>query len=118
MEYLQQFSFTKNYWVLLLPCLLMVIDVITGYTNARLKDEQKSTKMREGLGHKMAELAYVVVAILISVAFNQRAIEYFVSIYIIYMELLSIKENCKKLGVKAPKEIDEKLGGSNETNRE
>ena len=55
--------------------------------------------MIDGLGKKLAELVYIIVGILISHAFNLKAIGYFISLYIVYMELVSIAENCKKLGV-------------------
>ena len=49
-----------------------------------------------------------------SVAFGIQAISYFISIYIIYMELMSVAENCKKLGVNMPTELEKKLN-NNET---
>ena len=65
--------------------------------------------MRNGLGKKLAEIVYIIVGMLISVAFNIKPVEYFISLYVIYMELVSISENCKKLGVPMPEKIQEKL---------
>ena len=42
-------------------------------------------------------------------AFNIKFIGQFISLYIVYMELVSIAENCKKLGVEMPEKIKEKL---------
>ena len=98
----------------MLPCILMILDVATGYYNAWKKNEVSSSKMRDGLGKKLAELVYIVVAMLISIAFGMKAIFYFISIYIIYMELMSIAENCKKLGVPLPENFDKKLNNREE----
>lgn len=43
----------ENYiWFILLPLILEVLDVITGYLNAWINDDIQSKKMREGLGKK------------------------------------------------------------------
>lgn len=109
MEIIEQVHFTHKFWIIVLPCILMVIDVLTGYINAKIKHEDKSSVMRQGLGHKVGELAYIVVGVLIGEAFNFKMIPNFISIYIIVMELLSILENCERLGIKPPKKIKEGL---------
>ena len=43
---------------------LMLLDFLFGITNACLKGEYKSSKMRAGLGHKASELGYVLVGII------------------------------------------------------
>ena len=43
-----------------------------------------------------------------------KSIAIFISLYIAYMELVSIAENCKKLGVKMPEKIEEKLNNQKE----
>lgn len=109
MKILEELKFTKEFWVIVLPCILMVLDIITGYYNAWKSKKVSSKKMRDGLGKKLAELVYIVVGLLISSAFGIKTISYFISIYVIYMELVSISENCKKLGVPMPDKIAEKL---------
>lgn len=96
---LMQLKFVADYWVIVLPCILMALDIITGYYNAWEKHKVSSSKMRDGLGKKLGELVYIVVGILIAFAFGIKMIEYFISIYVIYMEIISLLENCKKLGV-------------------
>ena len=108
-KYLENLKFSHDYWQLILPVVLMLIDIITGYYNAYIKKEISSSKMRDGLGKKLAELVYIIVSLLISVAFNVKIVGYFFSLYIIYMELVSIMENCKKLGVAMPDFIKDKL---------
>lgn len=109
MEILEDLQFTHTFWALVLPCILMVLDIITGYYNAWEKNEVSSKKMRDGLGKKIAELVYICVGMLISYAFGVKQIGLFISIYVIYMEIVSIAENCKKLGVNMPDNIADKL---------
>lgn len=114
MEYLENLKFTHNYWVVLLPCVLMLIDIITGYYNAWKTKQVSSSKMRDGLGKKIAEICYIVVGLIFGLAFDIKVVTYFISIYIIYMELVSVAENCKKLGVEMPTQIEEKLNNRKE----
>ena len=114
MEYLENLRFTHDYWVFLLPCVLMLIDIITGYYNAWKSKQISSSKMRDGLGKKMAEICYIVVGLIFGLAFDMKVVTYFISIYVIYMELVSVAENCKKLGVEMPVEIEEKLNNHKE----
>ena len=104
MEFLKSLHYTHKFWVILLPCILMLCDIITGYTKAKIKKEVKSSKMRSGIGKKIAEIMYIVVGVLIGYAFNYKIITYSISIYIVYMEIVSIIENCKELGVQPPKD--------------
>ena len=114
MEILENLKFSHEYWEILLPLILMVFDVITGYYNAWKNNETSSAKMRDGIGKKLAEIVYIVVGIILGYAFGMKAIGYFISIYIAYMELVSIAENCKKLGVKMPEKLEEKLNNESE----
>ena len=109
MEDLLNLEFTSIWWAIILPLILMVLDIITGYYNAWKNNEVSSTKMRDGLGKKFAELCYIGVGFLFNFAFNTNAIMYFMVIYVIYMELISLAENCDKLGVKLPEKLQEKL---------
>jgi len=109
MEELENLKFTHDYWLVLAPCILMVFDILTGYYNSWKNKKTSSKKMRDGIGKKLAELVYILIGMIIASAFGINAIKYFISIYIIYMELVSISENCKKLGVPMPEKIAEKL---------
>ena len=115
MEELLKLHFTSKIWIMILPLILMIVDIITGYYNAWRKNEISSSKMRDGIGKKIAEICYIILGLLFSIAFGIQAISYFISIYIIYMELMSVAENCKKLGVEVPK-LDKKL--NNDINKE
>ena len=114
MEELMNLKFTSIIWVLLVPLFLMILDIITGYCNAWKNNEISSSKMRDGLGKKCAELCYIVVGFIFNFAFGTKAIMYFMVIYVCYMELVSLAENCKKLGVQLPKKLQEKLNNNEE----
>ena len=109
MNNLLEFKFASTIWQIVLPLVLKVVDIVTGYYNAWKNNEVQSKKMRDGIGKKIAELTYILIGFLFAEAFNVAPISQFVSIYIIYMELVSVAENCKKLGVKMPKMISDKL---------
>ncbi|WP_288910819.1 phage holin family protein [uncultured Thomasclavelia sp.] len=114
MEIFKELQFTHTYWAFLLPVILMAFDVITGYYNAWKNGDIKSSKMRDGLGKKIAEICYIAIAGLIGIAFCLDKVVYLVSFYVIYMELLSIAENCDKLGFPMPKAWKEKLNNKEE----
>lgn len=116
MNNLLNLTFASTIWQIILPLVLMIVDIITGYYNAWRNDNVCSKKMRDGIGKKIAELTYILIGFLFAEAFNVGPISQFVSIYIIYMELISVAENCKKLGVKMPKAISDRLKAEQETN--
>lgn len=104
-------QFRNAYWVLLLPCALMAIDVLTGVTHAWATGHLKSYRMREGLGRKAGEISILIIGVLFTVAINLPPyIMAGFSLYIIVMELVSICENLRKLGIKIPKFVERALG--------
>lgn len=107
MEYLENLKFTNEYWQIGLPIILMLADILTGYISAKIQNQVKSEKMRTGLGKKVAEIVYITVGMIFGIAFDIKIVGTFISLYIIYMELISLAENCKKLGVP----VDEKIVG-------
>lgn len=113
------FEITNVIWFILLPLVLEVLDVITGYLNAWIKNDVQSVKMREGLGKKVAELVYCTVALIINMLFNLPQISYFITGYICFMEIISLAENCDKLGVPMPKVLKKKVNNlKDELNKE
>lgn len=113
MEELMNLHFTSKWWVFVLPLVLMILDVITGYYNAWKNDSVDSSRMRDGLGKKCAELCYIAVGALFNFAFGVSAIMYFMVIYVCYMELVSLAENCDKLGFPLPDKIKDKINNKN-----
>ena len=117
MEELMNLQFTNIWWALILPLILMVLDVITGYYNAWKNEEIDSSKMRDGLGKKCAELCYIVVGFLFKFAFGAGPIMYFIVIYVCYMEIVSLAENCDKLGVNLPEKLRNKLNNKDKEDK-
>lgn len=113
-EIINNLEFSNKCWVIVLPCILMVLDIVTGYYNAWKNNEVSSSKMRDGLGKKMAEIVYITVGLLVSVAFNVNIIGTSISLYVIYMEALSLTENCDKLGFPMPEKWKSKLNNKKE----
>ena len=108
------FEIDNYIWFILLPLILEVLDVITGYLNAWINDDIQSKKMREGLGKKVGELVYCSVALLINILFNIPSISYFITGYICFMEIMSLAENCDKLGVPMPNVLKKKVNNLEE----
>lgn len=103
-------QFSENYWVFIIPVILMLIDFATGIINAWATNHLKSFKMREGLSKKAGELAILAIGELFTVGLSIPIyVITFLSLYIILMEIISICENLKKMGVKIPKFIDNAL---------
>lgn len=106
---ISDFVITNSIWFILLPLILCTLDVVTGYLNAWIKNDVQSVKMREGLGKKVGELVYCSVGLLINLLFNLPSISYFITGYICLMEIMSLTENCDKLGVPMPKILKKKV---------
>lgn len=115
-EIIQNIHFTNDFWALLTPLALIVLDVLTGIIIAWKNNDFQSTKMRTGLSKKFGELVYVLVGILTKYALGTELILYFTVGYICLMEISSLAENCDKLGVKMPEKLKEKL--NNESNKD
>ena len=113
MESLLNLEFTNVWWAIGVPLVLMVLDIITGYYNAWKNNKVSSSRMRDGLGKKCAEFCYITVGFLFKFAFGINAIMYFMVIYVCYMELVSLTENCSKLGLPIPQKIKDKLNNNN-----
>lgn len=109
MEELMNLHFTNIWWVIGVPLILMILDIVTGYYNAWKEGKVSSSKMRDGLGKKCAELCYIIVGFMFKFAFGTDIVMYFMVIYVCYMELISLAENCDKLGLPVPTKIKDKL---------
>lgn len=112
-EILNNLQFTKDFWIVLLPSILMALDVATGFINAWAKNEIKSSVMRQGLARKFGELTVIAIGQLFFFALGlPKYCVGFISFYIILMELVSILENLDKLGVPIPKFIRKVLNNA------
>lgn len=103
LQIMGNFKFRNEFSCLILPIVLMVFDILTGFINAWAKREIESSKLRTGLSKKVGEIAILVIGELFYFAMRLPAeVMTFVSVYIILMELVSIFENLDKLGVPIP----------------
>ena len=107
MEYakkiLEYAHFHGMMWVILLPFAMMAIDVITGLIYAWVTNTFMSAKMRSGLGKKAGELAIIAIGLLFTAGMEiPQVVLNALSLYIIFMEIMSILENLDKLGVPIP----------------
>lgn len=114
-ELLNSIHFTNDVWTVMLPVILMLIDIITGITNAWIKKELDSSILRKGLGKKLGEISAILIGEIFVAGFGLTTlVADGISIYIIVMELISICENLEELGVPIPKFIKKALAVTNE----
>lgn len=117
LQFVEQFHFRNELWVLFIPLGLMAIDVLTGVIKAWAHNDFQSAIMRAGLAKKAGEIMILVVGELISYGMIlPDSIMNGISFYIIFMEIMSIMENLDELGIPIPKfvrdvinNVDDKL---------
>lgn len=101
--FLHGFRFRNEIWALIVPTAMMGFDIVTGLLGAWKSKTFKSKKMRDGLSKKVGELEVIVIGELFSYGLGMPDyIMSAISMYIIFMETLSVAENLKKLGVPLP----------------
>ena len=116
-QFVEQFHFRNELWVLFIPLGLMAVDVLTGIIKAWAHNDFQSAIMRSGLAKKAGEIMILVVGELISYGMLlPDSIMNGISFYIIFMEIMSIMENLDELGIPIPKfvrdvinNVDDKL---------
>ena len=117
-ELIQNIQFTNIWWAIITPIFLIVLDIATGLINSWKNDSFHSSVMRAGLSKKFGELVYVLVGIFTKFALGTDVILYFTVGYICLMEISSLAENCKKLGVPMPDKLKDKLNNNDNNNKE
>ena len=87
-------------WSILLACVMMCADVVVGFIQAAINTQLSSTKMRQGLLHKVLILILIFVCLAIEVGIGHTVkLPYDIPTcevvcgYVIVMELVSILEN-------------------------
>ena len=87
-------------WSIIMACLMMLADIAVGFVGAAVRHDISSTKMREGIGHKVMVLVLIAVAYLLGVGLvHVSGIDAeipsteVVCWYVVVMELASILEN-------------------------
>ena len=116
MDIIKAIHFTSKVWILALPSLMMAMDIVTGLTFAWVSKTFDSAKMRSGLGKKFAEIAYIVIGIAVTLAMGvPQYISMGIAVYIIFMEIMSIMENCDKLGAPVPHFVKSVINNINDS---
>lgn len=113
---LSNINFAGEEWKFAIPFGLMVIDFLTGVIHAWATGHLKSYKMREGLMKKFAEISILVIGVLFE--YGLELPSYVLSgfsIYIMFMELVSICENLKKMGIPIPRFIEKAFSSTNDS---
>ena len=92
-----------NWALIVIACVFMVLDLITGFCAAVKNHEVQSTKMKQGLWHKCGFLLAIVFGCLCEYAMSYvdlgftMPIQVAVCTFIIIIEVMSILENLGKL---------------------
>ena len=106
-------GFREDFWILLLPSCCIAIDIITGVLNAWIENNVKSYLLRQGLGKKGGEILAVILGELLVCALSvPKELLTATSVYIVFMEVISIFDNLNKLGVPIPWFIKKALGAA------
>jgi toxin secretion/phage lysis holin len=110
---LMSVGFKEDWWILLLPASCIAIDIITGVLNAWIENNIKSYLLRQGLGKKGGEILAIVLGELLVCALSvTKELLTATSIYIVFMEVISIFENLNKLKVPIPWFVKKALGAA------
>ena len=90
-------------WSILLACVMMCADVVVGFIQAAINNQLSSTKMRQGLLHKILILILIFVCLAIEIGIGHTVkLPYDIPTcevvcgYVIVMELISILENISR----------------------
>lgn len=115
-EVLKMIHFENETWKLVLPLILMGTDILTGLIKSWVTKTFESSKMRSGLGKKIGEITILVLGIVFSVALGlPKYLMTGISIYIVFMEAMSVFENLERLNVPIPKFVSTALSSINHT---
>ena len=113
---IKEIHFANMLWLLLIPVAMMAIDIVTGLINAWATNSFQSARMRTGLAKKCGEISIILIGMMFTYGMNlPRYILTGIAVYIIFMELMSVMENLKKLGVPIPAFISKVLNNVDET---
>ena len=113
---INEIHFANMLWLLLIPVAMMAIDIVTGLINAWATNSFQSARMRTGLAKKCGEIIIILIGMMFTYGMNlPKYILTGIAIYIIFMELMSVMENLKKLGVPIPAFISKVLNNVDET---
>lgn len=113
-EVVSMIHYSNNYWIILMPFIAALFDVVTGYIQAQINGTKNSSIMRKGLYRKFAELIVVLFVMIVCIAFGfPLKVAVVASVYVVWMEVQSIAENLKAAGIPVPEWITTKTNEIN-----
>lgn len=90
-------------WSIIMACVMMLADIITGFTGAVVRHDISSIKMRDGIVRKIMILVLIAVAYVLGVGLGHVSginakipSTEIVCWYVVVMEIASILENISK----------------------
>ena len=98
-EIIKDLNFTSVAWQIFTPLCFSFAAFVTGYIQAVINHDVQSKKMRVGLLHKTLIFLVIILSFIVHLAFDLKYVFYFVCIYVVLMEIISILENLKKAGL-------------------
>lgn len=98
-EILNSLNFSSISWQIMSPIIFSIADVVTGFIQAVINKDVDSTKMRNGLLHKILIVTIILLSFVADLTFNLNFISKLVCGYVIIMEVMSIAENITKAGI-------------------
>lgn len=98
-EIINSLNFSSIAWQILAPIIFSVADVITGFIQAIINKNVDSTKMRNGLLHKVIIITIIILSFVADITFSLNFISKIVCSYVIIMEVMSITENITSAGI-------------------
>lgn len=113
-EVVSMIHYSNNYWIILMPFIAALFDVVTGYIQAQINGTKNSSIMRKGLYRKFAELIVVLFVMIVCIAFGfPLKVAVVASVYVVWMEVQSIAENLKAAGIPVPEWVTTKTNEIN-----
>ena len=110
MEFFNAIHFKNEYWVLALPLIFIIVDIVTGYIVAWRDHNVSSSVMRSGIAKKAGEVLLVLSIEILTVALDLSPdITKFFSLLVTFTEINSNLENLIALGVPVPLSIKNRL---------
>ena len=98
-EIIKTLNFSNIICQILAPIIFSLADVLSGFIQAIINKDVDSSKMREGLLHKVLIILIVILSFIADITFSLSFLSKIVCIYVIIMEAMSILENFKKAGI-------------------
>ena len=106
---INELHYAHTYWIILLPAVMAAGDVVTGFIQAQINGTKRSSIMRKGLYRKLGELGAIILTFVVCIALElPLSVAAAVSLYVVFMETLSIMENLKAAGIPIPDFITKK----------